>query len=82
MARLRIGETAAMRTGVCMETDMLNELMLMNEKLSTLIEQYTALNESLYSILIEVEIIAMSIIVIWLLSWIRRVTRKGRKTYD
>lgn len=65
-----------------METDMLNELMLMNEKLSTLIEQYTALNESLYLILIEVEIIAMSIIVIWLLSWIRRVTKKGRKTYD
>lgn len=67
-----------------METEVISDLMLeelvaMNEQLAALTEQCTALNNTAYLILVEVEIIAMSIIVIWLMSWIRRVTRKGSR---
>lgn len=54
----------------------------LEESTEKVYQELVTLNANVHSILVEVEIIAMAIIAIWLMNWIRRVFRKRRKVDD
>lgn len=57
---------------------LLDELIRLNNNVLEMNYKLVELKGTAELVLIEVEIIAMSIIAIWLLQWIRRVCRKRR----